>query len=49
MNYQMHSWSMLQLMFYTYKLKKILDGILLREGRDELAKDMFDFLPSYLF
>ena len=35
---------------YLHKLKNILDGILIREGRDELAKDIFNFLPklSYL-
>ena len=34
---------------HLHKLKKILDGILLREGRDKLAKDMFDFLPKLSF
>ena len=32
-----------------HKLKKILDIILIREGRDKLAKDMFDFLPKLSF
>ena len=31
---------------HLHKLKKILDSILVREGRDTLAKDMFDFLPK---
>ena len=31
---------------YLHKLKNILDIILIREGRDKLAKDMFDFLPK---
>ena len=31
---------------YLHKLKNILDVILIREGRDKLAKDMFDFLPK---
>jgi len=31
---------------YLHKLKNILDDILIREGRDKLAKDMFDFLPK---
>ena len=34
---------------HLHKLKKILDGILIREGRDKLAKDMFDFLPKVIF
>ena len=34
---------------YLHKLKKILDIILIREGRDKLAKDMFDFLPKLSF
>ena len=31
---------------YLHRLKNILDIILIREGRDKLAKDMFDFLPK---
>ena len=31
---------------YLHKLKNILDIILIREGRNKLAKDMFDFLPK---
>ena len=31
---------------YLHKLKNILDDILIREGRDKLAKDIFDFLPK---
>ena len=31
---------------YLHKLKNILDIILIREGRDKLAKDMFDFIPK---
>ena len=34
---------------YLHKLKNILDGILIREGRDKLAKDMFSFLPKLSF
>ena len=34
---------------YLHKLKNILDGILIREGRDKLAKDMFNFLPKLSF
>ena len=34
---------------YLHKLKNILDDILKREGRDKLAKDMFDFLPKLSF
>jgi len=34
---------------YLHKLKNILDGILIREGRDELAKDIFNFLPKLSF
>ena len=34
---------------HLHKLKKILDSILVREGRDKLAKDMFDFLPKLSF
>ena len=34
---------------HLHKLKKILDGILVREGRDKLAQDMFDFLPKLSF
>ncbi len=34
---------------HLHKLKKILDGILVREGRDKLAQDMFDFLPKISF
>ena len=31
---------------YLHRLKNILDIILIREERDKLAKDMFDFLPK---
>ena len=34
---------------YLHRLKNILDGILIREGRDKLAKDMFNFLPKLSF
>ena len=34
---------------YLHKLKNILDGILIREGRDKLAKDIFNFLPKLSF
>jgi len=34
---------------YLHKLKNILDDILIREGRDKLAKDIFDFLPKLSF
>ncbi len=31
---------------YLHRLKKVLDGMLMREGRTALAKACFDFLPS---
>ena len=31
---------------YLHQLKNILDKILIREGRDKLAKDIFNFLPK---
>ena len=31
---------------YLHQLKDILDKILIREGRDKLAKDIFNFLPK---
>ena len=31
---------------YLHQLKNILDKILIREGRDKLAKDIFSFLPK---
>ena len=31
---------------YLHQLKNILDKILIREGRDNLAKDIFSFLPK---
>ena len=31
---------------YLHQLKDILDKILIREGRDKLAKDVFNFLPK---
>ena len=31
---------------YLHQLKDILDKILIREGRDNLAKDIFNFLPK---
>ena len=34
---------------YLHKLKNILDGILIREGRDKLARDLFNFLPKLSF
>ena len=34
---------------YLHQLKDILDKILIREGRDKLAKDIFDFLPKLSF
>ena len=34
---------------YLHQLKHILDQILIREGRDKLAKDIFQFLPKLSF
>ena len=34
---------------YLHQLKHILDEILIREGRDKLAKDIFHFLPKLSF
>jgi ribonuclease D len=31
---------------YLHRLKQVLDGMLLREGRTALAKACFDFLPA---
>ena len=31
---------------YLHQLKNILDKVLIREGRDKLAKDIFNFLPK---
>ena len=33
---------------YLHQLKNILDKVLIREGRDNLAKDIFSFLPNAL-
>lgn len=32
--------------FYLHKLKEILDGMLVREGRMEMARKCFEFLPT---
>lgn len=34
---------------YLHQLKHILDEVLIREGRDKLAKDIFQFLPKLSF
>ena len=34
---------------YLHKLKDILNEILVREGRENIAKDIFDFLPKLSF
>ncbi|BAQ71106.1 3'-5' exonuclease [Rhodovulum sulfidophilum] len=31
---------------YLHRLKEVLDGMLAREGRSEIARDCFDFLPT---
>ena len=46
-NYQVKILTEVQKKFL--ELENILDGILIREGRDKLARDLFNFLPKLSF